>query len=59
MVIVKQMIELQVMWAFHLDALFDGKETILLYDSILTINNRKEATSGAIRVAKRIGSGSK
>ena len=41
--------------AFHLDALFDGKETILLYDSILTINNRKEATSGAIRVAKRIG----
>jgi hypothetical protein len=41
--------------AFHLDALFDGKETILLYDSILTINTRKEATSGAIRVAKRIG----
>jgi hypothetical protein len=41
--------------AFHLDALFDGKETILLYDSILTINNRKEATSGAIRVAKRTG----
>ena len=41
--------------AFHLDALFDGKETILLYDSILTINTRKEATSGAIRVAKRVG----
>jgi hypothetical protein len=41
--------------AFHLDALFDGKETVLLYDSILTINTRKEATSGAIRVAKRIG----
>ena len=41
--------------AFHLDALFDGKETILLYDSILTINTRKEATSGAIRVAKRLG----
>jgi len=41
--------------AFHLDALFDGKETILLYDSIITINTRKEATSGAIRVAKRIG----
>ncbi len=40
---------------FHLDALFDGKETILLYDSILTINQRKEATSGAIRVAKRSG----
>lgn len=40
---------------FHLDALFDGKETILLYDSILTINQRKEATSGAVRVAKRSG----
>ena len=38
-----------------MDALFDGKETILLYDSILTINQRKEATSGAIRVAKRSG----
>lgn len=41
--------------AFHLDALFDGKETILLYDSVLTINQRKEPTSGAIRVAKRSG----
>lgn len=41
--------------AFHLDALFDGRETILLYDSILTINTRKEATSGAIRVAQRSG----
>jgi hypothetical protein len=40
---------------FHLDALFDGKETIVLYDSILTINTRKEATSGAIRIAKRVG----
>jgi len=41
--------------AFHLDALFDGKSTILLYDSVLTINQRKAATSGAIRVAQRIG----
>ena len=40
---------------FHLDALFDGKDTILLYDSVLTINTRKEATSGAIRVAQRTG----
>lgn len=40
---------------FHLDALFDGKDTILLYDSVLTINTRKEATSGAIRVAQRNG----
>lgn len=41
--------------AFHLDALFDGKETLLLYDSVLTINTRKDATSGAIRVARRSG----
>jgi hypothetical protein len=41
--------------AFHLDALFDGKDTILLYDSVLTINQRKEATSGAIRIAQRNG----
>ena len=40
---------------FHLDALFDGKDTFLLYDSVLTINTRKEATSGAIRVAQRSG----
>ena len=41
--------------AFHLDALFDGRNTILLYDSVLSINQRKVATSGAIRVAQRIG----
>uniref|UniRef100_UPI0040497E87 fibronectin type III domain-containing protein n=1 Tax=Candidatus Planktophila sp. TaxID=2175601 RepID=UPI0040497E87 len=41
--------------AFHLDALFDGRSTILLYDSILTINQRKEATSGEIRLAQRVG----
>jgi hypothetical protein len=41
--------------AFHLDALFDGKSTILLYDSVLSINQRKVADSGAIRVAQRIG----
>jgi len=41
--------------AFHLDALFDGNSTILLYDSVLAINQRKDATAGAIRVAERIG----
>jgi hypothetical protein len=41
--------------AFHLDALFDGRSTILLYDSVLSINQRKEVTSGEIRVAQRIG----
>ena len=41
--------------AFHLDALFDGKETILIYDSVLTRNQRQEPTSGAVRIARRSG----
>ena len=39
--------------AFHLKALFDGKKTYLVYDSVLTINQKKEATSGEVRVASR------
>jgi len=39
--------------AFHLKALFDGKKTYLIYDSVLTINQKKEATSGEVRVASR------
>lgn len=39
--------------AFHLKAIFDGKKTFLIYDSVLTINQRKEATSGEVRVASR------
>jgi hypothetical protein len=39
--------------AFHLAAGFDGKKTYVLYDSVLVINQRKEATSGAIRLATR------
>lgn len=38
---------------FHLDAIFDGKNTYVMYDSVLTINQKKEATSGAVRIAKR------
>ncbi len=38
---------------FHLAAGFDGKKTYVLYDSVLVINQRKEATSGAIRLATR------
>jgi hypothetical protein len=38
---------------FHLAAGFDGKKTYVLYDSILVINQKKEATSGAIRLATR------
>ena len=39
--------------AFHLAAGFDGKKTYVLYDSVLVINQRKEATSGAIRLSTR------
>lgn len=38
---------------FHLAAGYDGKKTYVLYDSILVINQKKEATSGAIRLAAR------
>ncbi len=39
--------------AFHLKALFDGKLTYVVYDSVLTINQKKQPTSGEIRVATR------
>ena len=39
--------------AFHLKAVFDGRKTYVVYDSVLTINQRKEATSGEVRVASR------
>ena len=39
--------------AFHLAAGFDGKKTYVLYDSVLVINQKKEATSGAIRLSTR------
>jgi hypothetical protein len=38
---------------FHLAAGYDGKKTYVLYDSVLVLNQRKEATSGAIRLATR------
>ena len=41
--------------AFHLDALFDGRETVLLYDAVDGINQRKVVTAGTIHVAKRSG----
>ncbi len=41
--------------AFHIAALFDSKKIYVLYDSVLTINQKKEATSGEIRVATRTG----
>ena len=39
--------------AFHLKAAFDGKTSYFIYDSILTINQKKEATTGEVRVATR------
>jgi len=41
--------------AFHLDALLSGGVTYLIYDSILVINQKKDATSGEVRLAVRNG----
>jgi len=42
--------------AFHLDAILSGATTYLIYDSVLVVNQKKEATSGEIRLATRDGS---
>ena len=39
--------------AFHLDALLSGGTTYLIYDSVLVINQKKDATSGEVRLATR------
>jgi hypothetical protein len=39
--------------AFKLKAVFDGKTSYVIYDSVLTINQKKEATTGEVRVATR------
>ena len=38
---------------FHIEAIFDGKKTYLLYDSVLELNKRNEVSAGAIRLASR------
>ena len=38
---------------FHLQAVFDGSTTYIAYDSVVSMNQKKEITSGAIRVATR------
>jgi hypothetical protein len=38
---------------FHLKAAFNGRKTYVIYDSVLAINQRKQATSGEVRVASR------
>jgi hypothetical protein len=40
---------------FHLQAIFDGSKTYVAYDSIVAMNQKKEITSGAIRIATRTG----
>ncbi len=39
--------------AFHLKAAFDGKKSYLIYDSVLTINQKKLVTNGEVRLATR------
>jgi len=40
---------------FHVQAIFDGSQTYLAYDSVVSMNQKKEITSGAIRIATRTG----
>lgn len=39
--------------AFKLKAAFDGKKSYIIYDSVLTINQKKEVTTGEVRLATR------
>ena len=41
--------------AFHLKAYASGATTYLIYDSVLVMNQRKDATAGEIRLASRDG----
>ena len=40
---------------FNLQAVFDGSKTFLLYDSVVSVNQRKEISAGGVRFAVRIG----
>ena len=40
---------------FHMQAIFDGSKTYVAYDSVVSMNQKKEITSGAIRIATRTG----
>ncbi len=41
--------------AFHLKAFLERGTTYLIYDSVLVVNQKKDATSGEIRLATRLG----
>jgi len=38
---------------FHIQSIFDGSKTYVAYDSVVSMNQKKEITSGAIRIATR------
>ena len=40
---------------FHIKAIFDGVKTYVAYDSVISMNQKKEIASGAIRIATRTG----
>ena len=40
---------------FHIDAYLNGATTYLIYDSVLVVNQKKDATAGEIRLASRDG----
>lgn len=40
---------------FHIQAILDGAKTYVAYDSVVSLNQKKEITSGAIRIAQRVG----
>ncbi len=40
---------------FHLQAISDGNKTYVLYDSVVSMNQKKEISAGGVRLATRIG----
>ncbi len=44
---------------FHLAATFDGSQTVVLYDSVVAVNQKQETSTGEVRVASRAGTDTK
>ena len=40
---------------FHLQAILDGTKTYVLYDSVVSVNQKKEISAGGVRIALRVG----
>lgn len=45
--------------AFHLAATFDGSQTVVIYDSVVAVNQKQETSAGEVRVASRAGTDAK